>query len=412
MPIGTFYTYFWILYFPLCIAFYDKAWIPTWVDEAMTLGLILYTGFRFGDIRQKKAKNEIWAYLSIMLFYLVYSLITAVNVRASVYLDLQQQIRPYAVFYCTWLLAPRFTRKQLKWILWSMYATIILYIPTALGRAEDIIIGQLCMNCAMIYYLFKPETRKNILIAIGVATLGLLSMKSKYFGEYIVFIALFYFVKKRIKVTSLKAGVYLILLAAVIIFFTWFKFEEYFVSGWEREGTARMARPETYKVAWKIIFSDYIPFGSGLGSFATNAAAEYYSPLYFKYGLDSVWGLTPDRPMFLADAYYPTLAEYGLAGMFLFIVFWKRRLFKIQNLADMKYYKVGMMAFFALALESVADTSYLSGKGMGYFMLLGLVMNAPNKMKYISENKGKPILKEDFKKETRVNGDNYYSSVT
>ena len=29
----------------------------------------------------------------------------------------------------------------------------------------------------------------------------------------------------------------------------------------------------------------------------------------------------------------------------------------------------------ALALESVADTSYLSGKGMGYFMLLGIVMS-------------------------------------
>ena len=32
------------------------------------------------------------------------------------------------------------------------------------------------------------------------------------------------------------------------------------------------------------------------------------------------------------------------------------------------------MAFFALALESVADTSYLSGKGMGYFMILGMVI--------------------------------------
>ena len=378
MSVGSFYTYFWILYFPLCIAFYDSPRIPTWIDEAMTLVLLLYTGLQWGKIRKRKVKKEIWIYISIMIFYLLYPLFMAINVSASVYLDFQQQVRPYVVFYCTWLLSPRFSKKQLNMILWAMYLTIILYLPTIFGRTEDVAIGQLCLNCALMYYLFKPETKRNLIIVAAIASVALVSPKMKFIGEYIALMAILFLLKKRVETISFKSVLYVAILGAGIIFLTWEKFEPYFVSGLDRTGTDRLARPESFRTATQIMF-DYIPFGSGLGTFATNAAAEYYSPLYYKYGLNEVWGLSEDFNSFIADAYYPTLAEYGLVGVFLFLVFWKRRLITIQNLADLKYYKVGLMAFFALAIESVADTSYLSGKGMGYFMLLGLIMDAPKR---------------------------------
>lgn len=378
MSVSSFYTYFWILYFPLCIAFYNMEKVPTWIDEAMTLVLLLFTATKFGRIRKKKLKSEIWAYISIMIFYLLYSLFMAVNVSASVYLDFQQQVRPYVVFYCTWLLSPRFSKRQLNLILWMMYLTILIYLPFSRGRGEDVGIGQLALNCALMYYLFKPETKKNMIIVVAIASVGLLSFKMKFMGEYVALMAILFLLKKRVEAISFKSAIYVALLGIVIIFLTWEKFEPYFISGLDREGYERLARPESFRTATQIMF-DYIPFGSGLGTFATNAAAVYYSPLYYKYGLNEVWGLSEDFNSFIADAYYPTLAEYGLVGVFLFLVFWKRRLITIQNLADFKYYKVGLMAFFALALESVADTSYLSGKGMGYFMLLGLIMNAPKR---------------------------------
>lgn len=374
MSINTFYTWFWVLYFPLCMAFYNMPWIPTWVDEAMTLLLFGYTALQFQKSKAVGIKQEIWIYIGIMLFYLVYSYITRVNVIPSVFLDFQQQVRPYVVFYCTWLLAPRFTKKQQNYILWGMYATIALYLLYGTRRSEDVVIGQLCLNCALIYYLFKPQTRMHTIICLLIATLGLLSSKSKYYGEYVVLIAVIYFLRERLKVNSLKTGTYMVLLAIVVIYFTWTKFNTYYIKGFDEESVVyRLARPETYKASIQIL-GDYFPFGSGLGTFATNAAAEFYSPLYYKYNLNHVWGLQPEFKVFMADTYYPTLAEYGIVGVFLFLWFWKRRLWAIQKL-PLKYYKVGMMAFMALALESVADTSYLSGKGMGYFMLLGIVMS-------------------------------------
>ena len=393
--INTFYTCFWVLYFPLCMAFYKMPWIPKWVDEAMTLLLFGYTALQFKNCKREEIKKEIWIYIGIMLLYLIFSYITRVNVVPSIFLDFQQQVRPYVVFYCTWMLAPRFTRKQQNYILWSMYATIALYLLYGSRRSEDVVIGQLCLNCALIYFLFKPQTRRNIIICLLIATLGLLSSKSKYYGEYVVLIAVIYFLKERLKVNSLKTGTYIGLIAIVVIYFTWEKFNAYYVEGFDADAVSyRLARPETYKVAL-LIFKDYFPFGSGLGTFATNAAADYYSPLYFKYGLNDIWGLTPENPMFLADTFYPVLAEYGIVGVFLFLWFWKRRLWAIQKL-PLKYYKVGVMAFMALALESVADTSYLSGKGMGYFMLLGIVMSVGTQIE--EEKKAELALKQKEEK--------------
>ena len=396
MSINTFYTCFWILYFPLCMAFYRMSWIPDWVDEAMTLLLFGYTALQFQKSKRDGIRQEIWVYIGIMLLYLIYSYITRVNVIPSIFLDFQQQVRPYVVFYCTWLLAPRFTRKQQNYILWSMYATIVLYLLFGGRLSEDVVIGQLCLNCALMYYLFKPQNRKNTIICLLIATLGLLSSKSKYYGEYVVLIAVIYFLKERLKVNSLKTSMYICLISIVVIYFTWSKFNAYYVEGFDSEAREyRMARPETYKASIQI-FKDYFPLGSGLGTFATNAAAEYYSPLYYKYGLSDVWGLSPDFNVFMADTYYPSLAEYGILGAFLFLWFWKRRLWAIQKL-PLKYYKVGAMAVMALARESVADTSYLSGKGMGYFMLLGIVMSVGTQIE--EEKRAELALKQKEEKE-------------
>ena len=52
---------------------------------------------------------------------------------------------------------------------------------------------------------------------------------------------------------------------------------------------------------------------------------------------------------------------------------------------------VAMMMIFALFLENMADTSYLSGKGMGYFMLLAMAI----KGSYVSKKKVLVIKNDD-----------------
>ena len=172
----------------------------------------------------------------------------------------------------------------------------------------------------------------------------------------------------------MKTFLQLSVLVGAVIFFTWEKFNAYYVEGFEEERLQELARPATYATGIQIM-NDYVPFGPGLGTFACNAAAKIYSPLYEKYGLNEYWGLTEDNPMFLADCFYPVLAQYGWVGVFLFCVFWYRRIRETKYIVDGRYYKMALMCILALALESTADTSYLSGKGMGIFMLLAICLN-------------------------------------
>lgn len=382
--IAKFYTWFWIIYFPVCIAFTEIVNFD-WSDEILTVLLLLYaiTKQRF-LVKDKKRMMEINIYIGLMIFYLVYSMTIRVTTTRGIMLDILQQLRPYAVFYLTWMMAPQFSPKQQKRIKWVMLLSFFGYLfafkfkaslVTPYGGEESAALGQIALCCAMIYYLFSKQTKKNRNIAIIIMLLGLVSGKSKYFGECVCFIALVMFVKSKINFASVSTLLKLAALGAVVIFFTWTKFNVYYVEGFQ-DDAQEIARPLTYETGMEIMFKDYIPFGSGLGSFGTAAAAKEYSPLYYKYQLDNVWGLTPENPMFLADAFYPTLAEYGIVGLFFFLWFWKRRLWECNTIPNIVYYRMALMAILALALESTADSSYLSGKGMGYFMVLALCLNS------------------------------------
>lgn len=386
--IAKFYTWFWIIYFPVCIAFAVTVNFD-WSDEILTVLLLFYAmAKQHFLVKDKKRSKEINIYIALMIFYLLYSLVIKVTTPRGVMLDFLQQLRPYAVFYLTWMLAPQFSPKQKKYIKWIMLLSFFGYLfafkfkpslVTPYGGAESAALGQIALCCAMVYYLFSKQTTKNRNIAILIMLLGLASGKSKYFGECVCFIALVMFVKSKINFTSVSTLLKLAALGAVVIFFTWTKFNAYYVEGFQ-EDAQEMARPITYQTGMQIMFHDYIPFGSGLGSFGTAAAAKEYSPLYYQYHLDEIWGLDPSNPMFLADAFYPTLAEYGIVGLFFFLWFWKRRLWEANKIPNLIYYRMALMCILALALESTADSSYLSGKGMGYFMILALCLNSARKV--------------------------------
>lgn len=380
MSTNKFFFWFWVIYLPTCILFYDRMWQT--IDEAMTVILLIFTFMKMWGKKTDSIGKEILWYITLMIFYVAYSIVLKINVQEAVFYDLQQQVRPYVVFFCSYLLAPTFTEKQKKKLIkWFMICISFYLVSFIIGfrvsryGLSTPMIGQATLITASMYLLFKENTRKNVFRGILILSIGLLSMKSKFFGEYIIFIGLFYFLRSRLK-PNLKTIVSVIALVSAIVFFTWEKFDAYYVTGMSEEvkSSERKARPESFKTAGTIIFSDYIPFGSGLASFGTNAAAKYYSPLYYKYNLDNIWGLYPENPMFLADAFYPTLAQYGMVGLFFFLWFWIRRYKQALHHKEFQAYKVAMMMMFALFLENMADTSYLSGKGMGYFMLLAMAI--------------------------------------
>lgn len=79
------------------------------------------------------------------------------------------------------------------------------------------------------------------------------------------------------------------------------------------------------------VANDHFPLGSGFCTFASSLAHKYYSPLYYKYNMQNIWGMTEDDGSYASDTYWPYIyAECGYIGL-LFYLFMFVCLFKSVN---------------------------------------------------------------------------------
>ena len=76
-----------------------------------------------------------------------------------------------------------------------------------------------------------------------------------------------------------------------------------------------------YETSLKIAAAEF-PLGAGLGQFGSPMSRVEFSPLYQQYGLDRIWGLTPEFPAYINDTFWPhILGEIGVLGVVAYVIF-------------------------------------------------------------------------------------------
>ena len=123
------------------------------------------------------------------------------------------------------------------------------------------------------------------------------------------------------------------------------------------------------------------PLGSGFATYATYMSGVYYSPLYYEYGLDAVWGLTPSAPSFVADTFWPAVVgQFGFLGLIAFIVLLLAVFRSIT--ADCRTQGVRFAAYGAIPLYlvilSTSDASFFNFYGPFYALVLAAIVNSAN----------------------------------
>ena len=97
-----------------------------------------------------------------------------------------------------------------------------------------------------------------------------------------------------------------------------------------------------------------------------------------KYGIDNVWGMTKSHYNFVADTFYPSLAQYGVVGIFLYLLFWiyiLRKAIRFSSKAqDKKYISMVLMIIGFFAIEGTTDSTFTTHRGFYVLMLLGLIL--------------------------------------
>lgn len=350
----------------------------SYVDELSTLFLGGYILFTIPILRKK----EFLLVLGILFFYLIYSFYLHINKYQAIILDLLLFLKPFICFYSMYYLHVSWTNK-FKRILKRIFLFLGIYCWCILPFIGNIYSNTAafypaCILSSISYLYFSPQKKKNWYVALFLLLPGLFTFRSKFNTELICFIYLGFFLKGKFTL-SIKYIIAILILIIFSIYINWTKFSLYFFAG-EEDG---IARTTFYYTAVKIL-ADYFPLGSGFGSFGSEAAARYYSPLYYKYGVDSVYGMSPldygESSNFLVDTFYPILAEFGVIGIILYIIFWMKR-WNAANILFNHNYRIFLFLFFFMVIENIANSAFISPISVSVMMLLGLTFSDSNNIK-------------------------------
>lgn len=325
----------------------------TFVDELACLICIICL------LRKKRSEFKIC--LCLFIFYISYSFIIHSNITIAILFDALQQIKPFAFFYFAYYFGVNFTAHQKRNIVKLCYFLVFLSIP--FGVLQDISFhesllfahpgdfGCTIFTYVMIIYYFSEDSKKTNLISFAILLLGLLCTRSKYYGYFVCSIFVIRYLNNRLQL-SVKYLLIIITLMCSAIYVAREKFFAYT----SEDAIDTAARTIMY-VRMPELIINYFPFGTGLASYATYFSGYYYSDLYYALGLDHILGMTEDNFTFIADTYFPMLAEFGIFGIIVFILFWRKRFKEVsqRSVYCIRDYKVALIIMIMIFIESTAS---------------------------------------------------------
>jgi hypothetical protein len=330
--------------------------------------------------------------LGVFLFYLFYSMYIQSNTKRGIFNDFFVQIKPYLGFFCVYSMKPRMSAarksllKSVAVLFWLILLCVgigslvshrlIIYLFTHPSNfAAAVTITSLCyLYCSKFTFMEKL----NFLLMLS---LGVLSGRSKFYGFFAlsVFVIVF-FSRKRVFKLNFRNLLIFFGALAVMLLVAWQKIDFYFYQAVTGEVEKDVVARYILYATMPLVLYDYFPFGSGLASFATYSSGQFYSPLYSDYGIDGIWGISKNYYSFIADTYYPSLAQFGVAGIVLFLLFWghifrKAYGFYIRNDGEKDYlFYIIILIISYLAIDSVAAPTFISYCGFFVMMMLGLML--------------------------------------
>ncbi len=374
---GTLFTILLTVYTVFGLLLYELRWF-VWIDELVSLAIAGYACYAIWKHRVPQYK-PLLILLGIEAFYLAYSFLIHSNVQVAILNDFVMQSKPYMTFFGLMCLKPQLEQKHM-----SFMAMSCIVCTAAMGviyyfyphNVEGTFSGELLTGAAfsstavLVAALFYLSCEKdNALVrtaTILIMSIGLLAPTSKYMGSLLCSILIIAFVAQPLKVNIR----YIVLGFIVFVAIAWAAWDDFIL--YFMEDTEYNARPVLY-MHMPDILNDYFPFGSGFASYANAASGTWYSPLYEKYGMENIWGLTEGETLFISDTYYPTLAQFGYVGIALFIAFiWY--IFDCMNKAygelhDIKRYKVALIIVSFVLIEATSS-SFINERCITAMMIL------------------------------------------
>ncbi len=371
-------------------------------DEIFALSIIpLYL---IKEIKYKNNKHKISEIIIILILICLTGLYSNIKLNIQDFKSIFSDIIVLLKFFLVYMLSNTFFTKEFmennkKKILCHVHLIIIVLFILSIAN--------------YLFNLFPYEIRYGImsnklffshptfLVAISVFLISMNTFLSKKIINSYTLMALFIIISTlRFKAIGITVGIILIsyyvnktnkkitvsklVIIGLIVFLVSFQQISYYFFN------TGFARKELTTTAFKIA-KDNFPLGTGFASFGSYFSVTNYSPIYYKYNLNSVWGISPQYADFVSDTFWPMiLGQFGILGLILYIRLLYIILKNLQNeySTENKYiYLAKLMCFIYLIISSTSESAFVNPISVPLAFVIGL------KVKHISKEKEKSLKK-------------------
>ena len=249
--------------------------------------------------------------------------------------------------------------------------------PSNLGARTVFFIGLLC--------LLYPYLRKagkltaacvlNTVLTFSLLGVTMMTLRVRLFGFCAFFVILYLYMilfRRKLHLPVVIAG------GAGAFFVGRKRLYDYYFSPY----AATMARGQ-FAINSLDIAKDNFPFGSGFGTFGSRLAQLHYSPLYYKYNMMLITGISPRFTNYACDTFFPVIlaesgwlgfaAYLGLLGLVTLSVFRYQRAAVFTETASRAVFTAFIMIAFEL-LEATGTLAFSEIYSVMIALALGLAL--------------------------------------
>lgn len=298
------------------------------VDEAVTIiGLVLVFDNYF--IKNHTAGRNVFFLLIGIVFVGTLSTIVyriSPSLKVSLY-DFVLFVKPFVLFLMFYGVSAEIKKEILNGFnvlakILFLYTFVYFVLHTLFGvfllsnffsilgnMAQVSWLRVVCLNIIAATNEKKITKKYIVLFYISLFVHGISGFASALFASLTLYLYLYRENKER-KLNIWK----IVLLGCVALFFAYGDLQEYIFNGY-----APRARLLRYGF---VTATRYFPLGSGFASYGSEMAKRYYSKLYYQYGFDKVWSMSPENNLpgskvgTLNDCYLGMIVgQYGWFGL-------------------------------------------------------------------------------------------------
>lgn len=230
-------------------------------------------------------------------------------------------------------------------------------------------LASVCVFLLSLNIRFEEKMFSKYTIILLILLLSTLRMKA--IGSMIAIIIVGLYIEKTNKKLSLSK---LAIIGIIITIFAYDQVNYYF---FQNDSFARKKITDTSF----IIAKDNFPIGTGFATYGSYYSSVEYSPVYSKYNLSHVYGLSPNYNMYISDTFWPMIiGQFGFAGLIIYLlcIYAIYKIIQSDNMNDKYNYISKLTAFIYIIISSTSESAFAGPIALPLAISIGMYRSSKN----------------------------------